>query len=175
MIIGITGSYGTGKTTVAKEFAKRKAKIIDADKIVHTFIKPRVRKKLAKIVFKKKVYLELVCRVIHPLVIRKIKQRIKNLTSKNKIVIIDAPLLIECGLEKIVDKLIVVKASREVQLKRLKKKTGFNQREILRRISFQIPLREKIKLADFVIDNNGGLIETRKQIDEIWKKITKRL
>lgn len=171
MIIGITGSYGTGKTTVAREFAKRGAAVIDADKLVHSFIRPAVRKKLSKIVFKKKAYLQLICRVIHPLVIKKIKDRIKKLSLKKKIIVIDAPLLIECGLEKLVDKLIVVKASRQIQLRRLKEKTGFSQAQILRRINFQIPLRKKLKLADFIIDNDGKLTYTRVQVGEVWRKI----
>ena len=171
MILGITGSYGTGKSTVAKEFARLGAKVIDADKIVHTFIKAPVRKKLAKIVFKKKAYLDLICRVVHPLVIKRIKQEIKRLNPKKNVIVIDAPLLVECGIHKIVNKLIVVKTTREVQLKRLRKKTGFSKQEIQRRISFQMPLSKKMKLADFIIDNNKKLKSTRGQIREIWKRV----
>jgi dephospho-CoA kinase len=171
MIVGLTGSFGTGKTTVAKILKRKGAKIIDADKIAHEFISPSRRRELAKIVFKKKKYLDLLCKVLHPLIIKKIKEEIKRLNPKKNIIVIDAPLLIETGLDKIVDLLIVVKAKRKTQIERIAKRMKLSKKDILRRISFQMPLREKIKMADFVIDNDGLLSSTKQQVEEIWDKL----
>jgi dephospho-CoA kinase len=171
MIVGLTGSFGTGKTTVAKIFKRKGAKVIDADKIAHQFVSPSQRKELSKVVFKKKKYLELLCKILHPLIIQKIKKEIKRLNPKKNIILIDAPLLIESGLHKIVDVLIVVKAKRKTQISRITKRMGLSRKEILRRIRFQMPLREKIKMADFVIDNDGLISFTKKQVDEIWNKL----
>ena len=171
MIIGITGGYGSGKSSVAGEFARLGAKVIDADRIVHGLIDAPTRRDLAKVVFKRKRYLELLCRIIHPLVIKEIKKQLKRDAHKKMIIVIDAPLLIESGLSSIVDKLIVVKTKKETQIKRAIKSSGLKRKEVLRRIGFQLPLSKKIKLADFVIDNEATFKETRKQVKDIWERL----
>lgn len=193
MVIGVTGSFGSGKTTVAKLFARCGATVIDADALVHKLISPgnRVyrevlrefgqrilgpngedinRKALAEIVFNNKSALRKLCGIIHPAVIRDIKARIRK-NSPDKDVIIDAPLLIEAGLNRILDKLVVVKADKSTQAMRVIKKTGLSRCQIDKRISFQMPLKEKSKLADFIIDNNGSKSETERQVRKIWERL----
>ena len=170
-IIGITGSFGTGKTTVASMFKDLGAKVIDADKIVHSLIDKKMRGKLAKIVFQRKEYLNRLCKVIHPFVVDKIRRLCKK--YKNKLIVIDAPLLIEVGLHKEVDFVIVVKAKKDIQIKRAMKKTKLSRKEVLARINCQIPLREKISLADFVIDNSSTLSKTKNQVRKIFGRFKK--
>lgn len=193
IIIGITGSFGSGKSTVAKMFASYGAKLINADRLAHRAVAPgtkaykkitgvfgsailkkdkRVdRKKLAGIVFDNKNLLKKLNAIIHPEVIRGIKKQIK--ASRSRVVILDVPLLIEAGLEKIVDKLIVVKITNAMQIKRIQNKTSLSKKDILKRIKSQIPLRLKEQLADFIIDNDGAIEETKKQVEQIrrqwWK------
>jgi len=187
MIIGITGSFGSGKTTVARMFKSFGVEVIDADKIAHRIIKPGsqiykkiisafgkdilknnktiARHKLAQIVFNNKNLLKKINRITHPDIIRMIKNRIK--TSRSKLIILDTPLLIEAGLKDGVDKLIVVKVDRRHQIQRLLNKTSLTRAEILRRIKAQIPLRNKVRLADFVIDNSGTIDDTKRQVKKI--------
>jgi len=187
MIIGLTGSFGTGKSTVARLFKKYRAFIIDADEINHQILKENKpvikkiaglfgreilakdgtinRKNLAQLVFKNKKDLSKLCKISHPIIIVQIKNRIKKI-NRNSLIVIDAPLLIEAGLNKLLDYLIVVKADKETLVRRLKKK-GFSRNEVLHRLRIQLPLRYKLRLADFVIDNNGALNNTKKQIDRI--------
>jgi dephospho-CoA kinase len=171
MIIGITGSFGTGKTTVAEIFGNLGAHVIDADKIVHSFINAKARKELSKIVFRRKAYLELICKIVHPILTAKIKEEIQRLNPKKTVIVIDAPLLIESGLHKMVDVLVVVKTEKETQVKRAMKRLGLDRVSVLKRIRFQMPLKKKIKMADFIIDNESGMSQTRKQVKDIWKKI----
>ncbi len=187
IILGLTGSFCSGKTTVARIFRSFGAKIIDADKIAHRLIKPQTkiykkiintfgqgilkksravdRKKLAEIVFSNKHLLKKINKIIHPEVIRVIKEKIRN--SCERIIVLDAPLLIEAGLEKIVDKVIVVTITRGKQIERISKKTGLSRPEILKRIAAQIPLHIKVRLADFVIDNSATFEKTNKQVKQI--------
>lgn len=186
---------GTGKTTVAKMFASLGAKVIDADKIVHSAIKAQGdiskkliavfgkqilsrngtidRKELAEIVFRKEPHklVELNC-IMHPEVVNIILKRIDGATQNGiDAVVIDAPLLIEAGLGKVVDKLIVVTTKRETQEVRNLMQDKLSLEEIRARISRQLPLAEKEKKADYIIDNNGSLENTRKQVREIWGRI----
>lgn len=187
LIIGLTGSFGSGKTTVAKIFRSFGAEVIDADEIAHRIIQPGSqiykkiisvfgenilknnkaidRDKLARIVFHNKNLLKKINRIMHPEIIRMIKQRIK--ISKSKLIILDAPLLIEAGLKNLVDKLIVVKADKRQQIERLIHKSSLKKPEILKRIKAQIPLRYKVRLADFVIDNSGIIKDTKRQAEQI--------
>lgn len=193
IILGLTGTFGSGKTTVAGILRSCGAEILDADKIAHHCIRPassayrRIvdifgqdivgkdkkinRKKLAAIVFADKKLLAKLNKIIHPQVIAAIKEGIRR--SKKKVMVIDAPLLIEAGLDKIVDKLIVVKIKRRQQLKRIQKKMSLTKNEILKRIKAQIPLQCKVRLADFIIDNSGRRKQTRRQTELIrrilWK------
>lgn len=192
-ILGITGSFGSGKTTVARIFKSFGAALIDADKLAHECLRRgsrtykkivRVfgtgilkrnkeinRKKLAGIVFDNKDLLTRLNRIIHPQVIKQIRQAIRK--SKSNFLVLDVPLLIESGLHRIVDKLVVVRINRQVQLRRIKKRTSLGRAEILKRIRSQLPLKEKTRLADFIIDNSGSLKETRKQAEEIRRKLWK--
>ncbi len=193
IILGLTGSFGSGKSTVAGIFRSYGAKVIDADKIAHGLIKPGTktykkiinafgrgilkrnkaisREKLAKIVFSNKRLLKRLNAIVHPEVIRIIKQKMK--TSSEKVIILDAPLLIEAGLRKMVDKLIVVRIKREKQMERICKKTGLKGPDILKRIKTQISQNVKSRFANFIIDNSATIQETEKQVKEIRRQLWK--
>jgi dephospho-CoA kinase len=186
LVLGITGIFGSGKSTVAGMLKSRGADIIDADKLAHACLQPGnvccnkikalfgtvERKKLAQLVFGDRALLKKLNRIIHPEVIREIKARINR--SKAKLIVLDAPLLVEAGLRNIVDKLIVVSITRKEQIKRLKSRSGLKESEILKRLKAQIPLSAKLRIADFIIDNSSTLTETRKQVREIAQQIFPR-
>lgn len=195
IIIGLTGGYGTGKTTVAGMFKRLGAAVLDADRLAHKAYRkgtypyrkivktfgPDVvkrsggldRPRLAQAVFSSKRSLKRLCRIVHPVVIRDIKRYINRISAQGQktAVVIDAPLLIEAGLHDIADYIIVVKTSRPTQLKRLTKKTGSAKRDITRRIISQMPISKKARLADFIIDNEGDRKKTGKAVKRIWREI----
>ena len=193
IIIGLTGSFGSGKSTVAGILAAYGAKIIDADKIAASCLIPGSgiykkvisafgdkviskgkaidRPALARIVFSDQQLLRKLNSIVHPEVIRMIKAKMNS--KKKGVLVLDAPLLLEAGLKNAVDKLIVVTINRDTQVKRLLKKTSLKKAAILKRIKSQIPLRAKARLADFIIDNSGSLQSTRKQVAQIRRKLWK--
>ncbi|MCX5706891.1 MAG: dephospho-CoA kinase [Candidatus Omnitrophica bacterium] len=193
VVIGLTGSFGSGKSTVAEIFKSYGAFVIDADRIAHSSIKKSAktyrkiikvfgvsilnnrkeidRGKLGKIVFNRQNLLKKLNKIIHPEVIRIIKTGIRK--KKGGMIILDVPLLLEAGLAKIAPQLIVVTISRDKQIQRLLKKTYLSKTEILKRIKTQIPLRQKSRSADFIIDNSSSIRKTRKQVVEIRRKLWK--
>lgn len=191
LILGLTGTFGSGKSTVARIFKSLGAKVIDADKIAHRAILPQSqtykkiiyafggcilkknnqidRLKLAHLVFANKKLLMKLNAITHPQIIRIIKDEIRH--TKSRFIVLDAPLLIEAGLHKLVDKLVVVKINKFKQMARLLKKTSLTKTGILRRIKAQLPLKYKAAIADFVIDNSGKITETRKQVKTVWRSL----
>jgi dephospho-CoA kinase len=191
IILGLTGSFGSGKTTVAAILKSYGAGVIDADKIARRVSLPgktayknilrifgkgfigkdkRInRAKLAARVFDNRALIIKLNLAVHPEVIRVIKKEIGRLNSG--VIVVDAPLLIEAGLKSLVDKLIVVKISRKNQLKRIFKKMRITKSAILKRQKAQMPLENKVRLADFVIDNDGSIENTRKQVKQIRRML----
>jgi dephospho-CoA kinase len=191
LIIGLTGSFGTGKSTVARMLKASGARVIDADRISRSLIKPREkvyqdiirlfgkeicagdgvinRRKLAEKVFRDESNLAKFNEIVHPAIISLMLRNIKD--ARENVVVLDAPLLFETRLDRVVDKVVVVKASLKNQILRLRKKSALSKADIILRIKSQIPLKEKLRLADFVIDNNGTVANTRKQaalIRRLW-------
>lgn len=190
-LIGLTGGIATGKSTVEKILESLGAKVIDADKIVHfllnqDYVKEEIkkyfstvfdnennidRKKLAQIVFKdfqKKKILE---DILHPLVHKYIENWIEE--NKNEdILFISVPLMIETGSYKRYDKIVLVYASKELQLKRLIGK-GFTQEEALARINAQMDIEEKRKYADYIIENTGSIEELETKVVELYNELKK--
>ncbi|NQU74289.1 MAG: dephospho-CoA kinase [Candidatus Omnitrophica bacterium] len=196
-VIGVTGSFGSGKTTVSKILKNLGAVVLNADKITHGVLaNVKVRKKILAIfgkgilgknkkinrrylgeaAFKNKLLLAKLCKIIHPPVIQRMKSQIKHLRSKRPdvIVVMDAPLLIEAGLSNMVDKLIVVTVNRDLQIKRCKKSTGLDKKNILTRIKIQMPIKEKIRFSDFIIDNSGTEERTKRKVKRIWEQIQRQ-
>ncbi len=195
-VIGLTGSFGSGKTFVASIFKELGAKVIDADKIAHKAIKKgtkaygkiavlfgsRVldgrgevdRKKLGKIVFADKRLLERLNRIVHPQVIKYIKGEVRKVDRGAGVLVIDAPLLVEADLAGLVDKLVVVKCSKTKQVERCEKKFCLKKEEVLKRIASQIPLKRKMAMADYVVENSRAKLETRKQVRKLWEEMSWR-
>ena len=191
LLLGLTGSFGSGKSTVAGIFRSFGARVIDADKIARAYLKPGTtvyrrliagfgkgiikddgaidRKRLGEIVFADKRALRKLNKITHPWVIREIKRQLKG--QKTGVIVLDTPLFIEAGLRKMADKLLVVRASRENQIKRAVKKTGLSRAQALRRIKSQIPISLKVRMADFVIDNDLTLKNTRNQVRRIRRQL----
>jgi dephospho-CoA kinase len=187
-ILGITGVFGSGKTTVSRMFKGSGVRIIDADKIVHDRVlrDKRIKKKIIElfglnvsksgggeldrgkisgIVFNNKESLRKLNLIIHPEVIRIIKYEIKN--SRERIIILDVPLLIESGLFKMADKIIVVSAGLKNIIHRLRRKRRILKEDVLKRRRYQLSLNRKIRMADFVIDNDGTKENTKEQVEKI--------
>lgn len=191
MIIGVTGSFGSGKTTAAKFFKKLGAYIIDADKVYGALIRPdkkcckkivkyfgktilkkdgRIdRPALGQIVFKEKKKLKLLNKITHPEIIKEIKHNIGSI--KSRVIIIDAALLVETLFYKKLDGLIVIKTKESVLVNRLLRDKKLTKEDILRRIRLQAPLKKKLAAADFIIDNSGTKKQTLSQVMKIWKQI----
>ena len=183
MIIGVTGNFGSGKTTVSRMLAKMSsAKIINADIIAKKYLRvhkkkilmefPEARKnnnidvrKLAEIVFEDKKKLRKLERILHPLVIREVREQSK--IKRN--VVIDAPLLIEADLYSLCDFIILVKIPKETQIRRLKGK--FSKEEINKRLKNQMTFSKKRKYADYIINNNSSLKNTTRQVEYVWQRM----
>lgn len=191
MIIGITGTIGSGKTAVSNLFKKYGFEVINADELYHKLSKPNKliynkivkefgkiiinsdksisRGKLKKIVFQDDKKLKKLNSITHPVIISEMKKLIRK--NKNRNIAVDAPLLLESDARNLVDKIIVVKCGDKTRMDRLLKKGKHTKKEILNITKSQMPLKEKIKLADFVIDNSGALEETKEQVEKIIKKL----
>ncbi len=194
-VIGLTGGVGTGKSTVAGMFHDLGATVLDADRIAHSLMKPRTavcrkiraefgkgvltregridRKRLGSVVFHSQRHLRVLCRIVHPAVRDRIQELLWQLERRNPngAAVLDIPLLIESGPAYKTDALVVVSAPPSVAARRLKRRSGWSREEFERRSSFQLPLREKIRQADFVVNNGGSQSATRRQVVRIWKNI----
>jgi len=193
-VIGLTGSLGTGKTTVARMFANLGAEVLNADRIAHQQMTPKGacfkkvirslgkdiltagridRKKVAVRVFSDVRQLRKLEQIIHPAVRNIIRGKIQQYKRRKGkvVVVVDVPLLFESKLSKDVDLSIVVKANKIMQIARVIKKLGMTRADAERRIKAQMPLQQKIRLADITIDNNGTLTNTKIQVKRIWEKL----
>jgi dephospho-CoA kinase len=195
LTIGLTGGIATGKSTVSREFGKLGAVIIDADQIARTLIwphKPLWRKiidyfgkeiqredltidrfKLAQRVFADEGEREALNKIMHPEIKREIDRRRREIRREDPVavVLVDAALLIETGTFREMDKIIVVSASKRNQIRRLVDRDGISMEDAKRRIRAQMPLREKLRYADYVIDANRSPQEIRKQVRKIHDEL----
>ena len=193
-VIGVTGGVGTGKSTVAGMFKRLGAVVLDADVIAHDVIQPKRpawratvkafgrvvlnadgtinRRRLAANVFGSTSQRKRLERMIHPQVLRTIRQALRRL-RQTPVVVLDVPLLLESGMKRDVDALVVVTAPRDVQHRRLARKFGWSKEEITARNAAQWTLAAKVALADFVVDNSGGVRATRTQVKRIWNQLRK--
>ena len=192
-IIGIIGGIGSGKSTVAAEFAKLGCKVIDADKIAHELldepaVKAKVvglfgrtildsegkidREKLAEVVFADPQKLSLLNEIIHPLVLQRAEELIKQYDRQNQVkaIVLDMPLLVEVGWDKRCDKLIFVHCKQKLRLDRAKK-LGFDKNQVKIRENFQISLDNKANLADNTIENNSDFSVLARQVTDIFSYI----
>ena len=191
MLVGLTGGFGCGKSTVLKLFEKLGATVLSADSIVHDLLEraevrdsilkmfgPDIlgrgeidRKKLSKKVFSDEIQRKKLEKLIHPLVLETIDQTYKkaaNLACTPEIVmIVEIPLLFETGFDKRMDVVVVVRAEADVIRERLRRK-GFSDEEIRARAAAQFPIDEKVSRADYVIDNSGSLEDTEQQVRAVW-------
>jgi dephospho-CoA kinase len=189
LIVGLTGGFGVGKSSVAQRFKNLGAEVIDADEIAHDAMKkgspvfdPIIelfeealhpggkkmdREKIAEIVFndpKKRKELEA---VIHPYVYEKIKERIE--VSERRVILVEVPLLFEAGFEALCDKIVVVTCNSTVKMKRLKRKK-FTEQEVRAREQAQMAEALKAQKGNFIIDNSKSIYQTQREIERLWYK-----
>lgn len=188
ILVGLTGGIATGKSTVAHMFRQCGAVVIDADslarqvvqpgrpawrEIVKTFGKTILnpdrtinRPALGALVFENRAKLRRLEHIIHPRVAREQAKLTREAAQKDPhaVVIYDVPLLFEAAIDKRVDIIIVVTADPDTQLARVKKRNGLTRADALRRINTQMPLAQKRKRADYVLDGTTPRPQLLKQI-----------
>lgn len=193
--IGLTGGLGTGKTTVLKLFAQAGMAVLDADHLAHHALEPGQeaykksimsfgkeilrpdrtidRSKLAAVVFRNPKLLAKLNGIVHPPVKRQIKYFLRECGKWNvDMCAVSVPLLYETRMEKWFDKVVAVKVSRDKVVQRVEASRGMSRADILARIKAQMPVAEKCRRADFVLNNNGSLKHLRSQVKGLLKKIT---
>ena len=200
IIVGITGGIACGKSTVAELLAEKGAIAINVDQVGHQLLKRGSsvmdeliaafgegildaagdvsREKLGAIVFNDKSARERLNAIMHPPIVEQSRTKARQLVAEapTRVVLIDAPLLIEAGAQDTVDIIVVVTASTEIQLQRILDRSiaqnrALDRSEAQARIDAQMPLSEKMEYADFVIENNRTVDELREQVGLLWQKL----
>ncbi|MFC3883199.1 dephospho-CoA kinase [Bacillus songklensis] len=193
LVIGLTGGIASGKSTVSNMLKELSIPVIDADQIarevvqkdkpayeeiVRTFgvdiLAPDLqidRAKLGAIVFHQEEKRQLLNQIVHPAVRKEmLAQKEAFLQEGHSTVVLDIPLLFESKLTSLVDKILLIFVDDHVQLERLMKRNHFTEAEAEARIQSQMPLSQKVPLADEVINNNGSIDETKRQLLAILAK-----
>ncbi|MFB1080453.1 dephospho-CoA kinase [Jeotgalibacillus sp. JSM ZJ347] len=192
MIIGLTGSIATGKSTVANELINIGYTVIDADQSARTVVEPgeeanlKIREvfgdevftedghlnrpKLGEIIFNDEQKRKQLNGIVHPAVrADMLKQKDQAFADGKQTVFLDIPLLFESELQWMVEKVLVVYAPEAIQKERLMKRNDYSEQEAASRIATQIPVEKKRQLADAVIDNSGTIEQSIKQLHELIK------
>jgi len=192
--LGLTGGFGMGKSTVADMFASRGARVVDTDRLARQVLRRgsdgyrravrrfgrgildragRIkRRRLAAEVFGKPKRLALLNRIVHPPVIRAL---VGVMERSRRPVVAVVPLLYEAGTERFFDRVAVVVAGSEAVVARTASRRRMTPEEIARRQESQMPVVEKAKRADYVIDNSGSLANTRRQVGAIWRELQSQI
>ena len=190
LIIGITGSIACGKSLVSNYLQEKGYTIIDADKIGHMALENDEVKKqlvnkfgksilkdnevnrvnLGKLVFENNENLKELNNIIHPQIRKNISEQLQ-VHKNEKLVFVDVPLLFEAKFDDLVEKIIVISLDEKIQLERLMNRNSLSKEEALQRIKSQIPVREKEKLGDYVVDNSFTQENTYNQVDRILEKL----
>lgn len=195
LLVGLTGGIATGKSTVDATLRELGAVIIDADLVAREIVEPGEpalaeiaaefgagvleadgrlnRKALGAIVFadpERRLKLEA---LTHPRMRERLLRRVDELAAENfrGLVFYDAAVLIESGTHRLMDRLVVVLTDEDTQIARLMARDGIGRDEALRKIRSQIPLAEKAKLADHVIDNSGDRAATAARTREVYRAL----
>ncbi len=193
VIVGLTGVFGSGKSTVANLFEELGAEIVNTDRLAHEalfegssvyeqaaakFQEAKQagtlgldRKKLAAIIFKDAARRKELEKIVHPYVRNRAMEEIAD--AKAAVVVLEVPLLFEAGFDGFCDVTVAVTAEEKVTEERLIEK-GFSRAEIDARRKAQFSQEEKAKRADKVINNSGTLKETRREVEKIWKNLSPR-
>jgi dephospho-CoA kinase len=195
--VGLTGGVACGKTTVATMFEKRGAHVALADVIAHNLFEPDSevyekvvehfgpevlnedktisRPKLANLAFPERI--QELNAIVHPVVIRLQDEWLAEIARRESraIAIVEAALMIEAGTHKRFDKLIVVTCGFGQKIDRFADRAQTTPEqacaEVNRRMHAQLPEEEKVKLADYVIDNSGSVADLEHQVDKIWREL----
>lgn len=192
--VGLTGGIASGKSTVAARMTELGLTVLNADALAHRLIEPGQpayddivrefgreilradgsvdRKKLGDIVFRDAARRERLNQIVHPRVIEAREERLQEMETQNPrgLAIVEAALLIEAGYYKKLDRLVVCSCRPEQQMERLRAR-GLTEEEARQRIDAQLPLAEKLRLADDVVDCSGTLEETERQTDALVARL----
>jgi dephospho-CoA kinase len=193
--VGLTGGIASGKSTVGRMFGELGCKVIDSDRITRQLFEAgnpvntavaqafgsRVvssnggidRRVLGEMVFNNPDLRKKLNSLVHPAIVQRQKEFLAQVAAENPhgIGIVEAALIIEAGNYKNYDKVVVVTCSPEVQRQRLQERSRLTAQQIEARIASQMPLEEKLKFADFVVDNSDDIGRTRQQVREICRQL----
>ena len=193
-IIGLTGGIASGKSTVAKMLEEKGAYLLDADRLAREVVEPDQpawqeivnwlgqsillpdrsidRSKLAELVFSNQQMLERLNCIVHPRVGTRLVALSKIIGEKDPdaVLIYDIPLLIEAGMQSLVDLVLLVYVPCKTQIARLQQRDNLSRVDAEIRLRNQMDIEDKKEYADAVIDNSGTLAETSDQVDRFWDK-----
>lgn len=193
--IGLTGGLASGKSLVARVFKSLGCALIDTDAIARDVVVPGTegwqavvkefgqqiltenntldRPKLAGIIFTDAGRRQILNSILHPFIISSVRQQIAEIGARepDALVVVDVPLLIECGLQDDFDEVIVVWTPREAQIKRLMERDGLPEAEARQRLAAQLPLDQKRAYATFVVKNDADQKKTEAQVRRIFSDL----
>ena len=195
--VGLTGGIGSGKSTFAALLAERGAQIIDADQLGRDALKPGRkawqetvdsfgdeilapdtleidRQRLADIVFSDPNKLAALNAITHPVIARGIADHMERLAATDAVVVVDAALIVELGLDKALDALIVVDAGAESRKTRLVASRRMDPKDVQARMASQSKPEELIEKADIVVRNDGTIQDLVAEADRVWAELQKR-
>lgn len=195
IVVGLTGGLASGKTTVAKLFQQCGAEIIDADQVARTVVAPDRaawkdivtkfgkdilhddrtlnREALAKRVFSNPKLLKILNKIVHPRVAREQARIAKHISLQHPdaVIIYDAALLIEAKAHERMDRVILVTTNQRTQIARACERDGISRQDALARIRWQLPLREKKRFADDLIDGTQSQEQLRRQVRQLYQDL----
>jgi dephospho-CoA kinase len=195
-LIGVTGGIATGKSTVDRMLAAHGAAVIDADELAREAVRPGERtleqvaarfgrdvirpdgtldrSRVGEIVFADEAARRDLERITHPRIMELMQERIAAaLAGPAPLVAVDVPLLFENAREAMFEGVLLVYASRDVQIRRMRERNGLDDAAALQRLAAQLPIDEKRDRATWVIDNGDGRDATSLAVDEWWNSVVR--
>ena len=193
LVIGLTGSIGTGKSEASRELEALGASLISADQVGHEAYTPNTdaweqvvaafgeeilqedgeidRRKLGAIVFSDAGQLAKLNQIMHPRMARMVADKIEDLRTRGVgVVVVEAALLFEAGWDSLVEEVWVTDSPEQMVIERLKKRNGLSEEEARKRISSQMDRSERLERSDYVIDNSGDMAGLESAIKELWDR-----